>query len=222
MKNTAQIILLLSFFSVSGNGQISQKEIYDLLQTQAGLVSNYSDNSSSQKAMLDSAAFYAQDSLWGIANIFLEQYIEQPQTIPQASLPQFNKFENTRSINLNVSAGIDFNQQEFELGYLQTDSVITDQISKPFVGLGLRKDLFESSSSKIYCSTDFRFDKENFSADVKFNGNFFSENSNLFFEIGTVYDKNMAYPELTFFETNSRQSFFWYLTKNWELRGENY
>jgi len=222
MKNTAQILLLLSLLFVSGNGQISQKEIYGLLLSQAGLVSNYSDSNSSSKALLDSAAFYAQDSLWEIANIFLEQYIAQSRTASQTELPQYNKFENTKSIDINIITGIDFNNQEFELGYLQTDSVITDQISKPFIGIGLHKDIFESSSSTISLNTDFRLDRENFSANASFNGNFFSENSNFVFEAGAVYDKNKAYPEFTFFETNSRQNFFWNMAKRWELRGENY
>jgi len=222
MKNTVLIILSFACLSVSAYGQISQKDIYSLLQSQAESLSAHSENHQRSSAMLDSAAVYAQDGLWEIANIFLEQYIEDTRVTQSSGVFQYNNFESSKSLEITLVSGVDFNRQEFELGYLQTDSVITDEISKPFLGIGLKKDLYESNSSNVYVNSDFRIDKENFSADLNFSSSFFSGNSNFMFEAGTAYDKNSAYPEYTFFETDSRQSLFWYISNKWEFRAENY
>jgi len=222
MKCFKFFILLFIFTSSIAFGQIPPQEAYDLLQDEAHLLARYSSDKPDAAALLDSAEVYACDSLWSIATVFLQQYMDDLKQKPVVSTPHLSSPARSDPADWRIVSGIDFNRQEFEMGFLQTDSVLNEQLSKPFVGIELKKNLQNSTKSNFNLFSHIRYDKENFTGGLNLNGNFYFETIHLNLQAGALYDRNSLYPEFTFLEGNSRQDVLWQISRNWEMRSENY
>lgn len=222
MNKPLPIILFIGLTFSLVFAQYSAQENYALLYEEARLVSRYADSSRKNNALLDSARVYAGDGLWDVAVVFLEFYLEQKT--PAASGPPINRplAQLDKPAEFRVLTGVDFNRQEFELGLIQSDSVLKEQISKPFVRLEMEKSWAGAENMDFALNAAVRFDKENMSAYLRGQSIYSVHSINLFFDAGAIYDKNRLYPEFTSFEAHSRQQLLWQKSaSDWELRLDN-
>lgn len=202
-------------------GQLSPADQYAQLISEVQLIARYSDKSDENAALLDSAHAYARDNLWEIASVFLELYLERRNSPVAPETISSHNANFKKPLQFSIISGLDFNRQEFELGLIQSDSVLKDQISKPFVGLEMKKDWSTGEHAELSFSGRFRIDKENLTGAVRTQTNYVTDALHLFIEAGAGYDKNQAYPEFTFFETHSRQRFQWQSKGDWSARLDN-
>ena len=202
-------------------GQIPAADQYAQLLSEVQLIKRYADNSDENTVLLDSARVYARDSLWEIASVFLEMYLEQKSNPVTPVATSLNNSQDIKSLQFRVISGLDFNRQEFELGLIQSDSVLKDQISKPFVGLEISKSGSAGRQTEWSLFSRFRADKENISAAARTQADYSTSPLHLFFEAGAGYDKNQLYPEFTFWEMHSSQRVHWQSKGEWSIRLEN-
>lgn len=203
-------------------GQINADEEYEMLIAEVALFQKYA-NVENSSALLDSAKLYATGGQYSIASVFLEQLLEQfkknnitqNNVLPSPiNLPD-NKYE------LIIKSGIDFNRQEFEIGYTQTDSVLVDEMQKPFIGIQYSYLLTGTEDNGLKLASDLRYDKENFNGAFDLEGMFRGKNSYGFLQLGLTFDRNDPYPDLSYFESNGKQLFNWTLHPNWRLQIDN-
>ncbi len=180
-----------------------EAESYRLLLSEAETFQSYQTAPASVAALLDSARSYAAQKDYLLATVFLEEYLQtcrkaQPQPSGKTAIPP-------KIIRLEVSSGIDFNRQEFELGYSSADSLLAEEISKPFLSVDLEAGLWKQLSLQ----TNLRYDKENSSVLTRL---FVNQNSGVrrwYVDGMFSYDRNQLYPEFSYSEWGSKQKVSW-------------
>ena len=202
----AQIIFPL--FSVSVYAQYTDKEEYQLLLDEITILQNNNLLPEDQYALIDSANRYADKEMYDIASVFLEELVQNQ--------PLFDNGNNSilrptiqKNYDLFFRTGIDYNRQEFEVGYFRTDSVFIDQVQKPYVALNYRQYLLRNPINSTFFNLDFRYDKENITTLAKLETGFSTGHFESRINLGFVYDNNALFPDLSYKEGNTRQYFRW-------------
>ncbi|RMH65591.1 MAG: hypothetical protein D6677_02115 [Calditrichaeota bacterium] len=174
------------------------------------------------RALVDSAESYASKKDYDLAVIFLEEARDQlrdllpiPKKNPVKADSNPLQADLPRPYQLSVVSGIDFNRQEFELGYSQSDSVLTDQISKPYVGLEMTW-----ASGSFSLSDNVRYDQENLDNNLTVNLNKQMGAHRLNLRAAYLYNRNAVYPDLSFNELLSDVS-WQFLNDTWQIRFQN-
>lgn len=215
-------ILWLSILFVCGTSLFAQEtgsDEYHLLLTEASVFLHYSPAPVSGIALIDSAKQYAQQKDYFFASVFLEEFLQQ-QILSAPSEKQENN-GHSNPFSFTISSGIDFNRQEFELDYIESDSVLAEQIKKPFAALELSARLSGTEENGIHLGAAVRGDKESTASRIQL----FALGQNNAFEYRVdaayLYDFNRAYPDFTFSELNSRQKASWKISSAWFFRADN-
>jgi len=157
------------------NEVVSSKSNYHMLLTRFKVYLDYYLMSEEVKVLYTEASQYGDQGEYEIAIIMLEEAIDlltidsDSDEIPLIS-PTMLKPEDENippNFRLGIITGIDFNQQEFELSYLESDSTVQEEFNKPYVGLsaGYAFDLGKQASFELYNS--FRYDRENLRDDYR-------------------------------------------------------
>lgn len=197
------ITVLLVYSSLYA--QNSEKVHYELLLSEAQLFSQYINSGKDYSAYIDSAKVYAADDLYDMAVVFLEEYIsvlnESTYEFPQNS----TSLRIDSPINFSIKTGVDFNKQEFEFGYTDSDSILLDEINKPYIGIQADIALLNSKENNLSLNVFSRYDKENWTSVVDLIWRHNKPTWNLQFQAGSAHDQNYAYPEFYFTDFNSRQ-----------------
>ena len=201
-------IFLSSFFQPA-YAQYGDEEEYLLLLDEIAILRANDLLPQEQHALLDSAYQYADKKMFDIAAIFLEELVQ--------SQPVFEK-ENSyftptiqKKYELFIRTGVDYNRQEFEVGYFQTDSVFIEQVQKPYIAVNYHQYLLNNALNSTFFSLDFRYDKENIMALARLETGFTTKYFESRINIGFVYDNNTPFPDLSYKEGNTRQYFRWQL-----------
>ncbi len=182
-------------------------ESYRLLLSEAQAFQAHQPASASSAALLDSARTYAAQKEFLLANVFLEEYLQTcrrplPQSSAKTDTPQ------KKSMRFEISSGVDFNRQEFELGYSSADSLLAEEINKPFLALNLEAGLWKQLSLQ----TNLRYDKENRTALARLFLNQNTGHSPWYVDGMFSMDQNQLYPEFSYSEWGSKQMLSWELS----------
>ena len=201
------VVLVLLFTSLSGiSGQEADRQEYRLLWDEANILKKLLDHSP-DTTLLDSARTYADLGDYTIASVFVEQFLSENTASQNKSLAAVADPQNT--FNISLHTGLDFNRQEFEVGYLQTDSVLTEQLRKPYVGMELNKEWRLLRNWILDVNLNSRFDKENFTNTLDLVQALEFNNQRASFSFGIQYDKNYLYPEFTYKGITANQRYSW-------------
>jgi len=199
--------------------QITEGEAYELLFSEAILFQKFNNNGNDNSDLIDSARTYAGVGDYDIAIIFLEEIMDDyagdnpgPEEV-NAYMPVGYEFL--------IKTGIDFNRQEFEFAYLQSDSVLSEELQKPFVGLQYRQQLSGDEINGLNMLMNLRYDKENFTSFVSLNGKFKTALFSGRIDGGIAYDNNYLYPELGFLETYLLQYLNWIISPDLFFQADN-
>lgn len=206
-------------FLGSVHAQDFKADHYNLLLAEAKLFEKYHPGVTLKAALIDSAQHYAQDNDLELAIIFLEEYV---QRIPvETKSKNFVKPLELPNRELIIRSGVDFNRQEFELGYIESDSLIKEQISKPYIGMDLSMQLLGLQQNGIRLRASGRGDSENKSLAVKMYADYHPGDRQIYFEAGYLFDKNSVYPDFSYNEFNTKQKYGTKLPGNWNWDIQN-
>ncbi len=185
--------------------QQDDKADYETLHLQLELQQNYQPGSD-VRALLDSAETYAAQQDYVMALVFLEEARDSfrtsaaesrspaPDTLPPQYLSASGPFR------FSMLSGVDFNRQEFELGFDQSDSVLLDQVSKPYVGLAMK---FEPFSRPFSIQNILRYDKENFDNELRLAGRWYGKVHTFESRLSYLFNRNFVYNNLGYNELNA-------------------
>ncbi len=201
--NKLVLLLFVTFVFPLSAQTDPDAESYNLLLSEAQTFQIYQSAPSSTAALLDSARSYAAQKEYLLATVFLEEYLQTFHKIQ----PQRSVKENTfpKMVHLEVSSGIDFNRQEFELGYSSADSLLAEEISKPFLAVNLEAGIWK----QLNLQTNLRYDKENSTALTRLFVNQNTGYSHWYVDGMFSFDRNQFYPEFSYSEWGSRQMASW-------------
>lgn len=217
----SRVLLILLICSIRVNAE--NGEAYKLLLGEIEILTHYNSLSSENQTLIDSAKSAARRSDFDMATIFLEVVIDNLYDKTSTLIEQPDKqppeaFDRTE---FKIVSGIDFNRQEFEVGYIETDSVILDEVNKPFIGLNLDYIFNGNREQGLGSYIYFRLDNENIEARFKLLNPYkisqIAGNNTLEFN----YDHNDLNKEISYWELASRQSFNYSGTK-WYFQLDNY
>lgn len=209
--------LFLLIFSTHGRleAQVTAHDEYDMLIREAQLYKDYLYQGHHE--LMDSAASYAAQGDFDLAVIYLEMFLAGEQDSDQADPLTVSEPPGSSLKGIVLKSGFDFNRQEFELGNIQSDSLLLEELGKPFLGIEWRQALGDHFS----LVSDLHYDKEDFTGQVSFANNFSADNSSLNFETGFQFDENSRYPEFTSREGHADQHFRWQILPSLELNLDN-
>ncbi len=193
---------------------------YDLLVWEVRLLAALSGQDTS---LLDSAKAYKEAGDTEIANIFLEMMIEEAgqMAVMEVADPEPATTES-RPIQWTLGTGVDFNRQEFEIENLEDDSILVEEIQKPFIATRLRIPLSGGIQGNAFDVTgDLRYDKENLKTDFNIVHRFTAGMINTHNRFGMIYDDNRVYEHLGYFELYSDGSLYWDMSAHWLFRLQN-
>ncbi len=197
MKNPV-IIFYVLFIALSNSlfCQDVEKSDYELLILEIDIMRSYSQFSEQVNALVDSAKEYARKEEYDFAIVFLEEAKNGVLVTPKIAKQQV-KGPATKTLFFNLNSGLDYNRQEFELGFEQSDSVLLDELNKPFIGFDLK---YLSADKRFQVENQLKYDKENLQNEFFLRNEFQNSFLNLSTKIGTVYDKNFVYTDLGYLE----------------------
>jgi hypothetical protein len=184
MKYLQIILIILQLFIlkivVAPAQKISEmtdvKSTYDLLLTRFKIYLEYYTLSENTRLLYEEALQYGQNKEYEIGMILLDEALEilkneqdsSSEVVPLSSSPLNPTISTSRhDFNLSIISGLDFNRQEFELGFVESDSTVKEEFSKPYVGLSARYYLSNGQHNVIDLQNSIRFDKENLRDDYR-------------------------------------------------------
>jgi len=155
MKYLQVILIILQLFVikivVTPAQQVSEladaKSAYDLMLTRFKIYLEYYTLDEETKLLYEEALQYGQNNEYEIGMILLEEALEmlkneQESTSNVVALSSLSGYSSMRTsqqdFNLSIISGLDFNRQEFELGFVESDSTVKEEFSKPYIGLSVR------------------------------------------------------------------------------------
>ncbi len=207
-SNSYYSYTIFSFlFSPPVYAQYTDEEEYHLLLDEIHILQTNNLLTEEQNALLDSAYQYANQEMYDIAAVFLEELVQNQPVFEKGNANYTPAIRNNYELFLRT--GIDYNRQEFEVGYFQTDSVFIDQVRKPYIALNYRQHLVNTALNATFFLLDLRYDKENMTTLAKLETDFTTKYLESRINFGFVYDNNALFPELSYKEGNTRQYFRW-------------
>jgi hypothetical protein len=162
------------------------KTTYNLLLTRFKIYLEYYTLNAESKTLYEEAIQYGQNKEYEIGSIILEEALsllkiedgssaETLMVNPTLLTPGIKA--SGQDLKLSVISGMDFSRQEFELGFVESDSIVKEEFSKPYVGIGVRYALNNGQLNVIEIQNSVRFDKENLRDDYRIrwqpNSNFY-------------------------------------------------
>jgi hypothetical protein len=148
LRFAAFILILLSGNKLPAQ-DVTEKDMYELLLQQISLYQSVDTISTADSLLLVQARDLAAESNFQLANIYLEEItagikyasnvnkgdeIEITENTTYSVIPAKMSNQAGSQIGVSIVSGIDYNRQEFGVDYIETDSIILDQISRPYVG----------------------------------------------------------------------------------------
>ncbi len=229
MIKSIRMFMLLTFAALTGQlaAQSNPSHNYQLLLEEISLFKQYYPLENNTQALLDSAAAYAESSDFDVASVFLEQIVSKIKTEHTIAAPEADKSLNMNSEHYDrfewmVRSGIDFNRQEFEINYVENDSLLIEEIQKPFIGLETRYWLFRKpGGAGLIIKNNFRYDEESLEETLEIRHIFSGLNLNGYTEVGFSYDRNNVYEDLGYLETSGIQYLSWNITPEYQLQLDN-
>ena len=152
------------------------KTTYDLLLTRFKIYIEYYTLKEETKQLYEEALQYGQNKEYEIGAIILEEALDllkneansSSEMVALSSLPLNPGVKTSgQDFKLSMISGMDFNRQEFELGFVESDSTVKEEFSKPYVGLSARYYLSNGQHNIIEIQNSIRFDKENWRDDYR-------------------------------------------------------
>ncbi len=205
--------------------QQDERADYETLLLQLELQQNYR-SAPDARALVDSAKARAGKKDYMMALVFLEEARDSfealsPQKHPPAPgtlSPQYpQSISPARPFRFSLLSGVDFNRQEFELGFDQSDSVLLDQVSKPYVGMSLK---FEPLLQSFYIQNTLRYDKENFDNELRLAGRWYGSVHGFESRFSYLFNRNFIYTNLSYNELNS-DIIYTFSSESWSGRLQN-
>jgi len=152
---------------------ISPEEKYQLLLTQFNILIAYINPGSEEKKLISESNQYANAGDFDIAIVYAEEAIDLLKqnklntTLNINELPSiaFDENSNDTIFTFSLLSGIDFNRQEFEVGFVQNDSTVIEEFGKPFAGVTAQLLIPLPGESELNIKNSMRYDKENFRDD---------------------------------------------------------
>ncbi len=200
MKNAYCLLVFCSLLFARYIYAQGSDEKYDLLMTELQLYASYSTLPESVSALIDSAARYAKNGDYDFALVYLEQARGDLPEKPIKKTPEINP-QKPSHLSYYFQSGVDFNRQEFELGFDQSDSTLLEQVNKPFVGFGFR---LNGTDGSFLLEDHIRYDKENLDNDFSIRNHWQGRVWSLDGFNGYIYDNNFLTPSLGYHEVYSR------------------
>ena len=157
-------------------GEVVDLELnYQLLLTRFKVYIEYFLMDEEVKLLYDEALHYGEAEEYEVAVIMLEEALtilkdkgENPELEPVLSLPTYQiKKSDDQELKFGIITGLDFNRQDFEVGFLDDDSTVIEEFSKPFVGLSAKYYKKYNDQAAIELYNSFRYDKENVRDDYR-------------------------------------------------------
>jgi hypothetical protein len=155
---------------------VDAKTTFELLLTRFQIYLDYYNLNDVTKQLYAEALQYGQNQEYEVGSIILEEALElikiEEDTTSTVIMPNLSSLNSLpiasgHEMNLSALSGIDFNRQEFELGFVETDSTVEEEFSKPYVGLRARYIFNNGDLNVIDVQNSVRFDKENLRNDLR-------------------------------------------------------
>ena len=165
-------IFLISYFQ-HGQAQesmvvMSNRDVYELLLTRYGIYKEYYPADEITISLLVAAAEYAGKGDYDLARLYLEEVLAQIKSGQDStrlfllnSRRIYPDHVPEKTLELVVASGFDFNRQEFEIGYLENDSTVLEEINKPYFSVTTRYPLYRSTDKTLEISNSVRLDHSN-------------------------------------------------------------
>jgi len=242
-KNTHSKISFLKFlfccFSIlSGllctvaNGQVEQTKSawdlnYELLRSQITVYQSYINISEYGKQLLAEADSLEASGEVELSKLYLEELLAEIRlTIDtnNSNLEVKTKSTNdskilTNQFTLSVISGADYDRHEFEYSFLQNDSTILEEISKPYFGVNTKYVINNSVNSHFEIFNSARYDNANLRNDYSLS---FKTNE-IDASIGGYYNKSFDQLYSSYWENKITGSYTGFLSEHYKYHiFENY
>ena len=158
------IIVLYAQSNITGYDAAST---YKLLLNQVTIYLEYYPLDNETNELFEKAMTYGKNNEYDIAIIYLEEILSAINTDhdkKELNLPsdEPDTKEKESPFRFSAASGIDFNRQEFEIGYLQSDSTILEEFSKPYIGFSTEYYKIKNNGNiTLHLSNSLRYDREN-------------------------------------------------------------
>jgi hypothetical protein len=211
------LIMACCFYNVLA--QENDKKTFELLTLEIEMYSSYGVFSDESRQLIKQAADYAKQNEYDLAVVFLEEALTQIKS-PQEKEAASQNINDGSKFYGNIISGIDYNRQEFELGFEQSDSVLLDQLSKPFVGFDV---IYESPQRSFNIENTFRYDSENLRNELFFRNIFDGSTRHFESRYGGIIDRNYEYEDLGYYELFAEMNLkSTYKNSDWYWQLKNY
>ncbi|MGD9897592.1 MAG: hypothetical protein AB7T22_00565 [Calditrichaceae bacterium] len=221
------MVLTLAVMTGQLTAQTGASHNYHLLIEEISLFRQYYPMENDSQALIDSAAGYAQNNDFDMAVVFLEQIISKIKTENAVAAPNAENSLNiypdhSDRFEWMIRSGIDFNRQEFEINYVENDSLLTEEIQKPFIGFQMLYWLIRKpGNTGLTVKNNFRYDEESLEENLEIRHIFSGLKVNGYMEYGFSYDKNSVYEDFGYMETSGIQHLSWNITPEDQLQIDN-
>jgi hypothetical protein len=200
---------------------VSAEERYQLLLEQINIYKDYRAFGRAEKNLIDQAGEFALNDEFELALIYLEETLDLLK-MNTAQTKEGAFIENRTKINTNIKfsllSGIDFNRQEFEVGYLQNDSTVLEEINKPYLGIAAVYHFPYATNKFFEIRNTFRYDQENLRDDYRIGwkpGKYF------LFEYRGFWNRAKQIESNSFWEHDLNGKFRKKITQSFDLLIEN-
>ena len=210
---------------------VSAKANYDLLLTRFKVYIEYFMMKEEVKRLYDEALQYAQSDEYEIAAIMLEEALiilkeddDSSQKAVEKTAP-LNSVVNSsgQGLKFSIITGMDFNRQEFEVGFLESDSTVKEEFNKPYLGLSTRYSLNYGEEAFFELYNAIRYDKENWRGEYRLRwqpfNDFYIQYAG-YWSQARVTDSNSYWDHMIMTKLNSQLSndFYWSLYNTFDYK----
>lgn len=157
------------------NKVVSAKANYDLLLDRFKVYIEYYIVNEEVQSLYSDALEYAELKDYSVASVLLEEAIsilksdqddaENKDLLTMVSIPGAQK--TGTEFKFGIISGIDYNNQEFEVGFFESDSVVREEINKPYLGLSTRIKTIYAEHGFLDFYNSLRYDRENLRDDYR-------------------------------------------------------
>jgi hypothetical protein len=200
--------------------QIDDETDYEILLAEVSLLFSNRNFDHNQSELLDSVSVSASRGEFEMARVYLELIINTIRDTSGKPGKELSPLlSREKDYELSLTTGVDYNRNEFELGLAQDDSVILEQVRKPFIGLQFTKKIFANRG--LYLNSEIRYDQENISGNLRIGDSWQYNKFSIASELNGNYDNNRLYSEYSFRGCGVKQSGSWKISEDWQFRLNN-
>lgn len=202
--------LIVLFLMQGGYAQDNERYQYELKHAEVRLYQRYNPKAAST-ALLDSAAVFAEQGEYLLAVIFLDEWLAEPGAPLKSDVL---KTPESKPLEILLASGVDYNRQEFEIGFMETDSVLSEQLNKPFVNLNIQYTIPSISKAVNRISIKNRYDKDVWQPALELYSRYPSWSG----AFNVRYEQNKSLPDFTFLESDLQYYYTKKIGQNTEIR----